>query len=113
MKAYPSHIRATARIDTLTISVGEDVATNEVPFLVRAKASYEPELLGNEDEPGCPEWFQFETLYVCDETSFFTKDGVCVTVQPHCDLMAILSERSLESIEKIVLDDMKEGRYVY
>lgn len=114
MKAqYPSRIRATARIPTLTIAVGEDVATNEHPFLVRVKASYEPFLPALEDDPGCPEWFQFETLYPINPTSFYTKDGVCVTVQSYCDLVAVLSEKALESIEKIVIEDMKEGRYVY
>lgn len=108
-----TQIRITISVPSLTIGVGTDKATNVAPFLVKAKASYEPEILPLEDDPGCPEWFAFDTLYVLQETHLFTKDGVCVTVQPHSDLMLLLTETQLEIIEGIVLHSFKGDNYVY
>lgn len=110
MKNYPSsQFRATVEVPSLTIRVGLDEAHSVCPFLVRAKFSYEPELRPLEDDPGAPEWFAFDGLYCYwDQTYFATSDGVVVTVKSSCDLLLLLTEAQLETIEKIVMREMRD-----
>jgi hypothetical protein len=88
-------------INFLSLSVNGDhnEAHSLAPFLVRAKWSYEPELRPLEDDPGAPEWFAFDTLYTYQDTFFATEDGVLVTIKPHTDLLAILTDKQLSVIE--------------
>lgn len=105
--------RITVEIARLGLDIQNTLAFNEKPFLVRAKYSFEPELRPLEDDPGCPEWFAFDTLYCCQDTEFVTECGLVVIVKPRVDLLEVLDLGQLYNIEDIVRKAVLEERYVY
>lgn len=92
--------RCTVKIPQLSIKVGGLLATNAMPFLVRAKWSFEPFLAPLEDDPGAPEWFAFDGLYALDPVLFFAEGNVVLTIGSAADLLMLLDKSQLEVVEK-------------